>query len=94
MCRSNNCLSYHINLKIKSRDQIPQMKRVKEKLLRDHFKTLGQRCLNTFLNIGWKRKIEESGFENLLAKVYEGLNEVEFVVKDMLRAKCMFLSIT
>ena len=30
------------------------------------------------------------GFENLLNKVYEDLNEVDFVVKDLLRAKCMF----
>lgn len=66
------------------------MKRVKEKLLRDHFKNHGDRCLNTFLNIAWKRKIEEMGFENLLNKVYEDLNEVDFVVKDLLRAKCMF----
>lgn len=50
-------MAHHINFKIKSRSELPQLKRVKEKLLRNYFKIYGDVCLNTFWSIAEKRQI-------------------------------------
>lgn len=89
-CADNKGFGYSLDTKIHGIEDEAAIKRVKEKLLKKQIEKYYKNKEFKSKGIKELRKEEFKYKKEVMGKIYEGLDELEFDVTDLIRGRCFF----